>query len=66
MDKKYKADAREGRDQYELDVDRYINEGMAGGYVVPEYNHLHNQAQIEEARKLPKQNEPFPSSDEAE
>ncbi|WP_027724967.1 hypothetical protein [Tuberibacillus calidus] len=29
----------EGRKEYELDVDRMINEGMAGGTVNPDYEH---------------------------
>ncbi|QST00700.1 hypothetical protein IMZ31_03760 [Pontibacillus sp. ALD_SL1] len=46
---------RDSRENYEVDVDRMINEGMAGGTVNSRYNH----AQIEEARELPKQNEAF-------
>lgn len=43
--------APEGKDKYELDVDRMINEGMAGGTVKPVYGH----EQIEEAHEIPKQ-----------
>lgn len=50
----------ESREQYEVDVDRMINEGMAGGTVRSTYN----RAQIEEARELPMENEPFPNETE--
>ncbi|QFT88237.1 hypothetical protein FIU87_06255 [Bacillus sp. THAF10] len=51
-DKKQKQERKdknnEGRDEYFMDVDRYINEGMAGGTVF-ERDHYTN---IEEARDL--------------
>lgn len=50
----------ESREKYEVDVDRMINEGMAGGTVRSTYN----RSQIEEARELPKQNEPYPNKTE--
>lgn len=43
--------APEGKDQFELDVDRMINEGMAGGTVQP----VHGREQIGEAHEIPKQ-----------
>ncbi|MBA2174583.1 hypothetical protein H0266_06630 [Halobacillus locisalis] len=43
--------APEGKDQFELDVDRMINEGMAGGTV----QSVHGREQIEEAHEIPKQ-----------
>ncbi|MDC3413546.1 hypothetical protein NC797_09260 [Aquibacillus sp. 3ASR75-11] len=49
-------DSHEQRKEYELDVDRMINEGMAGGTTAS----IHDQMQIEQSRKLPKENEPFP------
>ncbi|KGX85291.1 hypothetical protein [Pontibacillus litoralis] len=47
----------EGRNAVELDVDRMINEGLAGGSI-PAY---YNSTQIEEARDLPTNGEPFPA-----
>ncbi|MGX1900425.1 hypothetical protein ACT3HK_03540 [Thermolongibacillus altinsuensis] len=44
----------EGREQYEMDIDRMINEGMAGGNVYSCYNAIN----IEEARDLPEQQPP--------
>ncbi|SFA45380.1 hypothetical protein SAMN05192569_100958 [Parageobacillus thermantarcticus] len=45
----------EGRDQYDMDIDRMINEGMAGGYV-----HGHGDAvNIEETRDLVKEEPPY-------
>ncbi|WP_053220458.1 hypothetical protein [Virgibacillus senegalensis] len=44
---------------YELDVDRMINEGLAGGTV----DTVKNRKQIEEARDLPRQGQPFPVDD---
>lgn len=41
----------EGRDQYFIDVDRMINEGLAGGTVITRKEHK----QIEEARDLEKE-----------
>ncbi|WP_168927336.1 hypothetical protein [Halobacillus salinus] len=52
MEKKgRKNPAPEGKDKYELDVDRMINEGMAGGTVKPVYG----REQIEEAHEIPEQ-----------
>ncbi|MCD5324942.1 MULTISPECIES: hypothetical protein [Pontibacillus] len=51
---------RDSREHYEVDVDRMINEGMAGGTV----NSRYNRAQIEEARELPKQHEAYPHETE--
>ncbi|MBM7571437.1 hypothetical protein [Aquibacillus albus] len=53
---KRKDERYEGREKYELDVDRYINEGLAGGTVAS----MDDRTQIEEARDLPKENEEFP------
>ncbi|WP_163537149.1 hypothetical protein [Gracilibacillus sp. YIM 98692] len=50
------------RNSHELDVDRMINEGMAGGTTYSQ----HGRMQIEQARKLPKQNEKFPAETEGE
>lgn len=44
----------EGRDQYYVDVDRMINEGLAGGSVFEREEYTN----IEEARELPKEDEP--------
>jgi hypothetical protein len=44
----------EGRDEYYMDIDRMINEGMSGGYV-----HGHGDAvNIEEARDLVEEEPP--------
>ncbi|MGI8317047.1 hypothetical protein [Halobacillus mangrovi] len=43
--------APEGKDRYELDVDRMINEGMAGGTVLPVYG----REQIGEVHEIPEQ-----------
>jgi hypothetical protein len=43
--------APEGKDRFELDVDRMINEGMAGGTVLPVYG----REQIGEAHEIPEQ-----------
>ncbi|GAE94656.1 hypothetical protein JCM21714_3834 [Gracilibacillus boraciitolerans JCM 21714] len=48
---------RDVREKYEVDVDRMINEGLAGGTTYS----LHDRIQIEQARKLPKEDEPFPA-----
>lgn len=45
----------EGRDQYFIDVDRMINEGMAGGTII---NREDNQ-QIGEARSFEKEEPPL-------
>ncbi|GAA0490615.1 hypothetical protein GCM10008986_15790 [Salinibacillus aidingensis] len=49
---------KDSREEYDVDVDRMINEGMAGGRV----NRTHNRIQIEAARKLPENDEDFPDS----
>ncbi|MFZ0368305.1 MAG: hypothetical protein WAM07_01760 [Halobacillus sp.] len=41
----------EGKDKYELDVDRMINEGMAGGTVKPVYGY----EQLGEVHEIPEQ-----------
>ncbi|WP_173380430.1 hypothetical protein [Halobacillus halophilus] len=41
----------EGKDKYELDVDRMINEGMAGGTVKP----VHGYEQLGEVHEIPEQ-----------
>jgi hypothetical protein len=51
----------DSRLKYENDVDRMINEGMAGGTVSKKYNKVH----LEEARELPRENEPFPDTTES-
>ncbi|PWU66775.1 MULTISPECIES: hypothetical protein [Gracilibacillus] len=48
---------KDPRETHELDVDRMINEGMAGGTTYS----IHGRMQIEQARELPKQNDKFPS-----
>lgn len=50
MDKR-KPQAPEGKEKLELDVDRMINEGMAGGTVKPVYG----QEQIGETHDIPEQ-----------
>ena len=45
------------RQQYEVDVDRMINEGLAGGTTYS----VHGRMQIEQARDLPEQDESFPA-----
>ncbi|MCL6586839.1 MAG: hypothetical protein K6T72_10070 [Anoxybacillus sp.] len=50
-----KDSCHEGRDKYFMDIDRMINEGMAGGYV-----HARNDAtNIEEARDLVEEEPPY-------
>ena len=44
----------EGRDQYYMDIDRMINEGMSGGTVFQREEYTN----IEEARELIKEDEP--------
>ncbi len=44
----------EGKDEAFLDVDRFINEGMAGGTV----HRFHNSTNIEEARDLVQEDPP--------
>lgn len=51
---------KDSRDEYEVDVDRMLNEGLAGGTVRSSYN----RSQIEQSRELPKQNEPYPNKTE--
>ncbi|KAB8139042.1 hypothetical protein F9U64_02265 [Gracilibacillus oryzae] len=48
---------KDARQEYELDVDRMINEGMAGGTTYS----IHGRMQIEQARSLPKEDNPFPA-----
>ncbi|ANB56007.1 hypothetical protein GFC29_3513 [Anoxybacillus sp. B7M1] len=49
MDHKHQKDScHEGRDKYYMDIDRMINEGMAGGYV----HARHEATNIEEAHEL--------------
>lgn len=50
----------DSRQQYEVDVDRMINEGMAGGTTYS----IHGRMQIEQARDLPEEGEPFPAETE--
>ncbi|MRH44112.1 hypothetical protein GH741_15835 [Aquibacillus halophilus] len=54
---KYSNDNYEDLKEHELDVDRMINEGMAGGTT----KSIHGRMQIEQARKLPKEDKPFPA-----
>lgn len=57
MDKREKDELLyEGREKVELDVDRMLNEGMAGGAVSSEGNN-----QIEHAVDLPEEEPPRPS-----
>ncbi|QDP39706.1 hypothetical protein [Radiobacillus deserti] len=60
MAKKHKKiqEAPNSREKYELDVDRMISEGMAGGTT----ESIHGRMQIEETRELPKEHEPFPDA----
>ncbi|NLP49980.1 hypothetical protein [Bacillus sp. RO1] len=44
----------EGRDEYFMDIDRYINEGLAGGTVFERDQYTN----IEEARELEKEEPP--------
>ncbi|MGP7818977.1 hypothetical protein [Niallia sp. 01092] len=44
----------EGKEAAYLDIDRMINEGMGGGYVV----HRADTTNIEEARDLPEEDPP--------
>lgn len=53
MDKHKKHVAPEGKGKFELDVDRMINEGMAGGTIKPVYGH----EQIGETHEIPEQKE---------
>ncbi len=48
------ASSYEGRDQYYVDIDRMINEGLSGGSVHARHNHTN----IEEARDLPEEQPP--------
>ncbi|CAG9622571.1 hypothetical protein [Sutcliffiella rhizosphaerae] len=52
--KKTKDKQFEGRDEYFMDIDRYINEGMAGGSVFERDRYTN----IEEARELEKEEPP--------
>ncbi|MCP3026770.1 hypothetical protein [Halobacillus sp. A5] len=51
MNDKKKQYADEGKDRFELDVDRMINEGMAGGRPLSAYGN----EQIGEDHPIPKQ-----------
>lgn len=59
QNKPSRQDSRhKGRDQYFMDIDRMINEGMAGGYV-----HGHGDAvNIGETRDLVKEEPPYEST----
>ena len=57
--KRIKEDPYKSRKEYELDVDRMISEGMAGGTT----HSVHGRMQIEQASDLPKEDEPFPPED---
>ncbi len=46
---------KDSRNEYDLDVDRMLNEGLAGGYVRPTYN----RSQIEEVHEIKPNDEPF-------
>ncbi|WP_226576679.1 hypothetical protein [Halobacillus litoralis] len=52
MDKR-KHEVDEGKDKYELDVDRMINEGMAGGTT----QNVYGREQIGEYHSIPRQKE---------
>ncbi|WP_058308279.1 hypothetical protein [Gracilibacillus massiliensis] len=60
MAKPSSKNEKDSRETYEVDVDRMINEGMAGGTTYS----LHGRMQIEQARKLPKEHESFPAETE--
>lgn len=62
MAKPHSRKQKDVREEKEVDVDRMINEGMAGGTVSNEYGHVH----LEHARDLPDQHEPFPTTEEKE
>ncbi|MFC4403163.1 hypothetical protein [Gracilibacillus xinjiangensis] len=51
---------KDSRAEYEADVDRMINEGMAGGTTYS----IHGRMQIEQSRELPKEHQPFPAESE--
>ncbi|UOQ43527.1 hypothetical protein MUN89_16640 [Halobacillus salinarum] len=51
MDKNKKRRADEGKDKYELDVDRMINEGMAAGMT----RSVYGREQIGETHPIPEQ-----------
>lgn len=53
-DQTKKEPSYEGREEYFMDVDRYINEGMAGGSVFSRDKYTN----IEEARDLEKETPP--------
>ena len=60
MPKKRTEDSMyEGRDKYDMDIDRMVNEGMAGGAVHQSYR----QAQIEEAIPIMEQEPPYTSKE---
>ncbi|GEL78795.1 hypothetical protein [Tenuibacillus multivorans] len=51
---------QDSRSEFDIDIDRMLNEGLAGGYVRPTYN----RAQIEGAHEIRKNDEPFSTPDE--
>ncbi|WP_188207045.1 hypothetical protein [Alkalibacillus aidingensis] len=51
-------DRKDSRSEYDLDVDRMINEGLAGGHVNPK----DEQVQIEELHDIRENDEPFPEA----
>jgi len=53
-------DDKDLRTKYEFDVDRMINEGLAGGLV----RLSHQRTSLEEAREIRKNDEPFSSPEE--
>ncbi|SES98268.1 hypothetical protein SAMN05421676_102268 [Salinibacillus kushneri] len=53
-----KGKFKDSRAKYDVDVNRMINEGMAGGDV----NQTQNRIQIEQARKLPENDHDFPDT----
>ncbi|QHA90468.1 hypothetical protein [Bacillus sp. N1-1] len=55
--KKTEDSMYEGRDKFDMDIDRMVNEGMAGGAVHQSYR----QAQIEEAIPVMEQEPPYSS-----
>ncbi|MET3683532.1 hypothetical protein ABID56_001627 [Alkalibacillus flavidus] len=51
---------RDPREEYDLDVERMLNEGLAGGYVNPTEDHQ----QIEQSHDIRKNNQPFSKADD--
>jgi hypothetical protein len=60
MAKPSSKNEKDSRKEYEVDVDRMINEGMAGGTTYS----IHSRMQIEQARELPREHDPFPAESE--